>query len=141
MRPVVMQKPILQRQINKQVIDDTDHDIELGAKITDISAQEETDTTVVPESDIDPKQAQRDLDMFVNGHVMTKSTNMQSLNKQLQQLNNEILERQNQMTEVKTKMLQIQGALHVLQEINAKMKELRLSSPESVEPMSQMMSA
>jgi hypothetical protein len=140
MKQAIMKQPPLMRQTNaKQPAVPAVVDIESQERFTELD-NEETEPEAPPK-DLQ-KESQKELDMFVNGHIMTKSTNMQSLNKQLQQCNNEIIEKQNMMTEIKTQMLQIQGSLKVLQEINQKMKDLKLcSESDNLSAMGAMMSA
>jgi hypothetical protein len=64
--------------------------------------------------------------MYLNGEVMSKSTNMSTLSAQLQQLTQEIAERQNMQNEVRSKMINLQGAIAMLHTMTAKMKEFNI---------------
>jgi len=118
--------PPIQRQTNKiEEIEDVTPDVELASSV---------DKHVEPE--VEPElEPIKEYDMFLQGHIMSKSTGMTTLNTQLQQVQNEILERQNMLNEIKSKMLHTQGSIATLHELSAKLRELNLSCPADVPPM------
>lgn len=111
----------VQRQTNKIEQETVEPDLELAS-----SADLGPDV-----QDVEPI---KEYDMFMQGNIMSKSTAMTTLNTQLQQVQNEIVERQNMLNEIKSKMLHTQGCISILHELSAKLRELKLSSPEDAPP-------
>lgn len=134
---ITRQTTVTAVQIKDEDDDDDDDDgldhIERGEVKIEEANEPATVTTanggIAPATNSGPS-ASSELNIFIQGNIMSNSTSMSTLNQQLQKLQQEVMEKQSLMNEVRSKMLSIQGSIAMLQNVAAKMRELNFTTDE-----------